>query len=169
MKYYAYVISLLFFTFMFFYFNVNYSYLDLKDYLSTLLTISGMIFTIMGIWIAFLYPNALQRLVNTTTIENADFSGTLEDTKRLESLVASVLRSIFIATSIMLIYLAKIIITGFPFFQEYILFIKSFSLSFVIMLGVFQLESVFYVIYSNIMFVNDLHNKKEDREADNDF
>ena len=38
---------------------IDYKYDDYKDFINILINISGMIFTIMGIWIAFLYPNAL--------------------------------------------------------------------------------------------------------------
>ena len=122
----------------------------------------------MGIWLAFLYPNALQKLVNPSKVENVDFSVALAETKRLESIVASVLRSAFVVMMIMLIFMLKIIISNFEFYSEYILFIKSFTLSFSLLLGLLQFESILYVIYSNVMFINDLHAKRQQREEDSD-
>ena len=55
-------------------FSLTYSFNDLKDYMNVLLGISGMVFTIMGIWIAFLYPNALSRIVDPNKIKTADFA-----------------------------------------------------------------------------------------------
>ena len=61
-------------------------YNDFANYCTLLVSVSGMVFTIMGIWLAFLYPNALQRIVNPKTIETVDFTEQLEDTRRLEGL-----------------------------------------------------------------------------------
>ncbi len=153
---------------VFHYLEMDYEYSDLKDYLTALLTASTMVFTIMGIWIAFLYPNALSRLVNPSTIENADFSETLTETKRLEGLVGSVLISAFVVTAIMVLYLLKVVFGVLLINEGYVFHAKYLTLAFVIILGLLQIQSVFYVIYSNIMFINDLHSKREDREADAD-
>ncbi|MHA7923700.1 MAG: hypothetical protein ACX936_00775 [Marinobacter sp.] len=122
----------------------------------------------MGIWIAFLYPNALQRLVNPDKVENADFSETLGETKRLEGLVGSVLKSAFVLSMILSFFMAKLVFSGLDFYDEVVFDLKKISLSFFLVLSVLQLESVFYVVYSNVMFVNELHQKREDREADAD-
>lgn len=141
---------------------------NLKDYLDTLLNVSGMVFTIMGIWIAFLYPNALLKLVNPTKIETADFSDSLQETKRLEAIVASILKSASVVTAIMLINLIRLAtsehFSGLASSQ----YIHSAALSITITLSYVQLESVLHVIFSNVSFINDLHNKREEREADGD-
>jgi len=148
-------------------FSVKYSFSDYKDYNDVLINISSMVFTIMGIWIAFLYPNALSRIVNTK-IETADFSQTKQETKRLEALVASVLKSAAVTVFIMAVYLGKVILFSTPFYLVHFLTIKNFVLSLTIVFSYIQLEAVGYVIYSNIMFLNDLHHKREEREADAD-
>lgn len=149
-------------------FSVPYKYTDLSGYTSMLMGVSSMVFTLMGIWIAFLYPNALQRLMNPEKIENADFSASLNETKRLEGLVGSVLRSAFVVVVLMLLSLAKLIFSGLPFFITYIDLLKALVLSSIVVLSILQMESIFYVIYSNVMFINELHRKREDREADAD-
>ena len=93
--------------------EIDYSYSDFKNYISALLTASSMVFTLMGIWIAFLYPNALQRLVDPVKIENADFSETLNETKRLEGLVGSVLRSAFVVMMVILVFMLKTVFSNF--------------------------------------------------------
>jgi hypothetical protein len=147
--------------------NVNYTYEDFKNYLSVLLTSSSMVFTLMGIWIAFLYPNALQRIVSNK-IKNVDFSDSLLETRRLEYLVASVLKSAFVVMMIMFFYFLKLIVPNFEIYQNNIELIKSLALSFVLILGILQVEAILHVIYSNVMFINDLHNKRKEREADSD-
>lgn len=163
-----YFLSVVLLSWMFFVFEIGYSYSDFKDYLSVLLTASSMVFTIMGIWIAFIYPNAIRRLVHPSKIENVDFSETLSETKRLEGLVGSVLKSAFVVMVIMLVFLSKVVFYQTGFYLQNIVFIKSSLLSIVVIISILQIESIFYVVYSNVMFINDLHSKREDREADSD-
>ena len=164
----SYIVFFVFISLIFKYCQIDYNYTDVKDYLSALLGVSSMVFTIMGIWIAFIYPNALQRLVNPEKIKNVDFSETLAETKRLESLVGSIIKSSIVAMMILVIYVGKIIFSSVLLQPENIILFDSLFLSFIIVLGFLQVESLLYVIYSNLMFVNELHNKREDREADND-
>lgn len=167
-KFAIYFSALISLYFLFFNINLNYLYSDFKEYLLVLLAVSSMVFTIMGIWIAFLYPNALQRLMDPDKIENADFSESLTETKRLEGLVASVLKSAFIVTIIMLMFLTKVILFDTHYYTTYIHEIKSAALAFIIILTFLQLESIIFVIFSNVMFINDLHSKREDKEANAD-
>jgi len=165
---FVYLVFFLFLSFICYKYSVDFSYSDFKDYLSVLLTVSSMVFTLMGLWIAFLYPNALRRLVDPVKIENVDFSDTLNETRRLEGLVGSVLKSAFVVMMIMMIFIFKIYFFNTNFYLSNIFLIKSIALSFVTILTVLQFESIFYVIYSNVMFINEIHKKREDREADED-
>lgn len=164
----AYLIACATLTIILYKINLNYSYSDFKDYLNVLLGISSMVFSLMGIWIAFLYPNALRRIADPKRFEYADFSETMSETRRLEGLVGAVMKSAVVVLAVMVLFLCKVIFSGFSFSEATTLKAKAPVLSFVLTLSVLQAESIFYVIYSNVMFINDLHNKREDREADND-
>lgn len=153
---------------LFFQFELNTSYSDFKETVHLLFNISSMVFTLMGIWIAFLYPNALQRLVNPSKIEHVDFSESLNEAKRLESIVGSVLKSAIVAISIMLIFVIRLFLSESQFYLDNYKLVQSIAVSTVIVLSGLQLESIFHVVKSNVMFINDLHKKREDREADND-
>ncbi|UYG08295.1 hypothetical protein [Halomonas sp. M4R1S46] len=158
------------FLLVFFYaqhFSLSYSYVQLEGYLKSLLAVSAMVFTIMGIWIAFLYPNALRKIVNPSKVEYADFGESLSETKRLEGLVGSVLRSSFVVVVIMLVFLGKILLQ--PALINFdVGLVKSISVSLVVVITLLQFESIYYVMYSNVMFINELHSKREEREADED-
>lgn len=143
---------------------VDFKYEDLKDYLGILSNVSAMVFTLMGIWIAFLYPNALARLVNPKTIEIADFSETLEDTRRLESIVGAVLKSAIVMICAMSIALAKIFIHKTGFYLEHQSVLKHLALSAAGLMSIVQLEAVMGVVFANVMFINDLHRKRHDKE-----
>lgn len=153
---------------VYYYLNLQYSYQDFSSYSQVLLSVSSMVFTIMGLWIAFLYPNALQRLVNSS-VEPTDFSDSLNETKRLESLVGSIIRSAIVVVMVMLIYLAKILFFQTEFFMNNASNIKAIMLAVVTFLSILQIESIVYVIKSNVLFLNDLHGKREKREGDNDY
>ncbi|MDN3486565.1 hypothetical protein QL989_14575 [Pseudoalteromonas sp. APC 3224] len=162
--------SLLFFgaTFLYLKCNLNISYGSYKDFLLVLLNVSSMVFTLMGIWIAFLYPNALKRIVNPKVVENVDFSESLSETRRLESIVGSVLKSAMVVVSIVAIFLMKLLVPSFSAYANNIQIFEAIAVALVLVLTLLQLESVFHVVKSNVMFINDLHRKREDKEADHD-
>lgn len=148
--------------------DLAYTYSDLKDYLQTLLTASSMVFTIMGLWIAFLYPTALQRLINPDKEEKVDLPESVNEIKRLESLVGSVIRSAMVVVMIMSLFFAKMVFWQSGFYLENITGIKSLVISFVCILSILQIESIAHVIWSNVHFLNDLHARKEKVEGDQD-
>ncbi|EIY0596927.1 hypothetical protein MMC38_004312, partial [Salmonella enterica] len=55
---------------------------DIKDIISTLQNISASIFTIVGLWVGFLYPNAIAGIVN----DNIDYIKNTKDAPRIEKL-----------------------------------------------------------------------------------
>ncbi|WP_339492202.1 hypothetical protein [Pseudomonas rhizophila] len=150
-------------------FELNVSYVDYKDYCTVLLAVSGMVFTIMGIWIAFVYPNAIKRLQDPDKIKTADFTSTLQDTRRLESIVGSVLESATVATGITLVFFAKLILGGTALYKGYHLLFESSGVAFVVFLTLMQSSAVFGVIWSNYLFIDDLHTRRETQERHNDF
>lgn len=150
--------------FAFIYFDVSYSLADLKNYTDALLAASGMVFTLMGIWIAFLYPNALSRIVDPNKIKTADFSQALSETRRLENIVASVLKSAMSIVFVLVLYLAKVILYKTPLYTDHIVAFKSVALAGVTVLSVLQIDAILGVVFANIMFINDLHRRREDRE-----
>lgn len=151
-----------------YYFKIQYSYADFKGYADGLLNASSMIFTLMGIWIAFLYPNALSRLTNPSKIATVDFSEALQETRRLEAIVLSVLKSGSVVVGILAGALIKLFFNNTNFVIENINLFKAISISLISTLSYLQAEAIFGVIFANIMFLQDLHGKREDREIDED-
>ena len=147
-------------------FSLDYHAHDFAQYTSILISVSSMVFTIMGIWIAFLYPNALSRIVDPTRKASEDFSESLHETKRLESIVLSILKSAVVVLGIMLIYLSKVLLSNTVFYVNYLQLVKTAALAWLILLSWLQVEAVCQVGYANIMFLNDLHNKREEAEVD---
>ena len=144
----------------------GYSYSDYKDYLALLAGLSGMVFTIMGIWIAFLYPNAMSRIVSPERLVARDFSESRSDAKRLESIVGAVMISALIMLAILFITLLKIIVQMMPLYLAHKEVIKSGALAVVVFMTLIQMESVINVVISNIMFINDLHFRRQARQSE---
>jgi hypothetical protein len=155
------------------YFGANrwlhgYQYSDYKDYLGLITGISGMVFTIMGIWIAFLYPNAMSRIISPGKLIAKDFSESKSDAKRLESIVGAVIASAIVMMFVLLITLLKIFIQMTPIYMAYKQEIKSIALAIAIFVTFIQLEAVINVVISNVMFINDLHFKRQTRQSDDE-
>ena len=148
--------------------SLKYSFADFKASGDILFNVSGMVFTIMGIWIAFLYPNALSRLANPTKIEVADFSETLGETRRLEAIVGSILKSGFVAVSLVLINFSAMVFRNTDFLLTNALHLKALALGILITLLYIQLEAVISVAYANISFLNDLHSRRTSKQTDLD-
>jgi len=146
----------------------SFRYEDYKDYLNLISTVSGMVFTIMGIWIAFLYPNAMNRIISSQKLVAADFSESRSDTKRLESIVGAVMTSALVMLGVLFITLAKLLLQMTPIYITYRLQFKSVALSALVFITLLQLEAVIHVVLSNVMFINDLHYKREGRQADDE-
>jgi len=151
------------------YYGIKISYADIKDYCGVLIMLSGMIFTIMGIWIAFIYPNAIKKLSDPNRIETADFSETLNDTRRLESIVNSVMSSGFVAVVIAALFFMKIILSSFASLPALREVLMSSVFGVVVFITLLQFRSVWSVLRANYLFIEELHHKREVQERKNDF
>lgn len=146
----------------------GFAYEDFKDYVTLLSAVSGMVFTIMGIWIAFLYPNAMSRILDPKKLVSKDFSESRLDAKRLEGIVGAVLTSAIVMLLAMLLALAKLILSSTPLYADFRVQFKATALAILVLMTLIQLEAVFNVVISNVLFINDLHFRRQARQADAD-
>jgi len=156
LKWFVLFLLLLFLSFSF---KLSISYDDFKDFAEILLNVSGVVFTVMGIWIALIYPAALSKIIDSDKVVLVDFSELRTDTKRLEFLVFSVLKSAFIVVVILFSYLFRFIVINFEIYLEFLFLFKSFAVSVLALLFFMHMESIWHVVAANIMFINDLHKK----------
>lgn len=154
--------------FLSFNFKLSISYDDFKDFAEILLNVSGVVFTVMGIWIALIYPAALSKIIDSDKVVLVDFSELKTDTKRLEFLVFSVLKSAFVVVVILFSYLFRLVVINFEIYLEFLFLFKAFAVSVLALLFLMHLESIWHIVAANVMFINDLHRKRQEREADRD-
>ncbi|EBP3426914.1 hypothetical protein UA53_15630 [Salmonella enterica] len=133
--------------------NVNYNHI--KDILSVLQNISASIFTIVGLWIGFLYPNAIASIVN----DDVDYIKNTKDAPRIEKLIYVVITSAVVMLSILFVYLFKSIGAGLSNSIVHTDFVKMTGITFVYFMCWLQVKCVFSVILSNVSFANNLHSR----------
>ncbi|MCQ4314906.1 hypothetical protein EA797_06720 [Stutzerimonas zhaodongensis] len=140
--------------------GINFSTVGIQKTSDITLSISGMIFTIMGVWIAFIYPNAILRL-KSKKLEPTDFTENEEEKERLGRIVGSIIQSSLVATAILI---ANLLSAAFdnPLQQSTTPAIAAIIIS----AAILQIEGVIQVIRSNIDFLNDLHSKSSRKKTE---
>lgn len=126
---------------------------DIKDIISTLQNISASIFTIVGLWVGFLYPNAIAGIVN----DNIDYIKNTKDAPRIEKLIYVIIISALVMMTTLLFYISKAILGNTPFYDSYRYIIKFIALTVILYMSWLQIKCIFSLILSNINFANNLH------------
>tara|TARA_R110001583_G_scaffold195229_1_gene370782 strand:+ start:9661 stop:10197 length:537 start_codon:yes stop_codon:yes gene_type:complete len=138
------------------------SFADVSPIISILQNGSAMIFTIMGIWIAYIYPQAMRKVIQPSS--SAIFP--TEDKERVQLLVGVVVISAVILAVLLIGIAVK------PFLLKSSLYVLapnlfSFLGLFILLWLVYaQLFCIYSVIASNINFITDLANKENDQKLD---
>lgn len=130
---------------------------DLDPIVGILQNISVMIFTIMGIWIAYLYPNAILQITQPSKVD-AIFSD--EDSERVKIIVGVVILSAIVLSLLLIGMVLKPFVIKSFLFSKYPSFIVGVGIFSLLTLSYLQLMAVYVVIASNVNFIIDLKNKK---------
>lgn len=133
------------------------SYEDVLPTISILQNTSAMVFTIMGIWIAYLYPNAILKIITPDKV-GAIFSE--NDEARIKQIVGVVATSALVAGFLIIGSIAIPFITNsntYTSIAEYYTFFGTLTL---LIITYAQLFCVYLVIVANINFIFDLDNHK---------
>jgi hypothetical protein len=135
------------------------TYDSLKDIFTVLLAISAAVFTLAGLWIGYLYPEALSAY--TDPDDDSLKEGT-ERTLRIERLVLTVFTSAFVMVTSLVLILSKTLISQFPFYLSNIDIFKITALTTCLYLSLIQIKAILAIMITNIKFINDIHRKKND-------
>ncbi|ELM6923875.1 hypothetical protein RYH56_001930 [Citrobacter freundii] len=134
---------------------------DLEPLISILQNVSVMVFTIMGIWIAYLYPNAILRITQPSKVD-AIFSN--EDSERVKVIVGVVVLSAIVLSLLLIgVVLKPFIIKSWLFINAPTFFVAVGIFSLLI-LSYLQLIALYIVIASNVNFIVELKNKRNKRD-----
>jgi hypothetical protein len=139
------------------------TYSDISPVVSVLQNASAMIFTIMGIWIAYIYPQAMRKVIQPSS--SAIFPD--EDKKRVQLLVGVVVISA-VTLAILLIGISiKPFLVNSSFYLKTPELFSFVGLSVLLCLVYAQLFCIYSVIASNINFITDLANKENAQKLNN--
>ncbi|HDL7395907.1 TPA: hypothetical protein PXN48_000656 [Yersinia enterocolitica] len=137
-------------------FFVKYiKYNDVKDVISTLQSISAAIFTIVGLWVGFLYPNAIASIVT----DDIDYIKNTKDAPRIEKLIYVIIISALVMLGTLFFYFLRSLIGNSSFYLNNVFWIKTIALIFIYYMVWLQSKCIFSVILSNINFANNLHTR----------
>ncbi|WP_345862855.1 hypothetical protein [Shewanella algae] len=138
-------------------FRLDVTYKDVEPLISILQNTSAMIFTIMGIWIAYVYPNAVLRIVQPSKVTTI-FSS--EDLERVRLLVGVVILSACILAILLVGITAKAFVAKTSLFLSNKAFFTGLGLWGLLALTYAQLFCIYAVIASSVNFIIDLKNLK---------
>ncbi|WP_333872399.1 hypothetical protein [Kosakonia cowanii] len=129
------------------------SFNDVKDVVGTLQTISAAMFTIVGLWVGFLYPNAIQSIVN----DNVDYIKNSKDVPRIEKLIYVIIVSALVMLGTLVFYMLKSLFYKTVLYHECRQLIRIVAFVLVYVSCWLQARCIFSVIKSNLRFVSNLH------------
>ena len=144
-------------TYLSYSFRLDVVFKDFESLISILQNTSAMIFTIMGIWIAYVYPNAVLRIVQPTKV-TAVFSD--EDLERVRLLVGVVILSAIILVLLLFGVATTAFITKTNFFTHNKPLFTGIGIWSLLALTYAQLLCIYAVIASSVNFIIDLKNLK---------
>lgn len=136
-------------------FRLDINFKDVEPIISILQNTSAMIFTIMGIWIAYVYPNAVLKIVQpskVTTIFSED------DLKRVKLLVGVVISSALILLLLLTGVTLETFLTKTDVFAQHRQVFTGVGLWCLLSLIYAQLFCIYAVIASSVNFIIELKN-----------
>ncbi len=132
-----------------------------KEILSALMTISSIVFAIIGAWVAVIYPKAIVR--NFDGKSGNTLAESEQDASNLHNLIEIALISAIVLMSILLIlYIVPIL--KFYVIKNQIIYFKYIGFFVITTLTAWEVVALFSIILENYSFLNKLRTKNA-REA----
>ncbi|MFS4413456.1 hypothetical protein [Providencia sp. T47] len=138
-------------------------YLDITNIIAVLQNISAIVFAITGVWIAYLYPNAIAGL---TKNEKIDFFASKSDARKVESLVLIIIISALVLVGIAVFYLTSTTIKGTLLYDEHQSIIKLIGTFYIFSLLYIEIICILMIVLNSISFMNGLYRFLADKELD---
>ncbi|QSX29040.1 hypothetical protein JYB88_12360 [Shewanella cyperi] len=133
---------------------------DQQPLLGTLQNTSSMVFAIAGIWMAYLYPEAISSIVkgrNTNDLTDK-LNDDIDDIQRVRLIVGVIALSGFVMASLLAFSVIVPVVQKSPFFSAYPSIVRGIGLILLYSLTYIQLFAVYAVLASNVNFLIRLVN-----------
>ncbi|USV00409.1 hypothetical protein KFQ06_20670 [Serratia entomophila] len=141
-----------------------FTYNDAKDVFGVLINISAAIFTIVGLWVGFLYPTAMSSIVN----DDISYIKNEKDSPRVEKLVYIIIISASIMIGILFLFLMRAILHTLSFYKEHVYVFRYIGMVYIYFLAWLQVRCVLSLIATNLHFVNQLHGRLNKARMEHD-
>ena len=138
---------------------------DVDELLSSMVDISSALFAAVGIWVAYLYPEAISVL---TERKNIILMNGIDHTRKVETLVVNMMVSASVLLTVLLLRFVQFIFENFPLFFHYKGEVKYFVVFVVSVTCLMQIYSLFSLMRVNVSFINRMHSVKLEKKATDD-
>lgn len=144
-----------------YWFKSEITFEDAEPILTIVQNTSVMIFTIMGIWIAYVYPNAVLQIAQPSKVASIFPK---EDLARVKLLVKVIIISAFVLALLIIGLSAKTFISKMTFHNDSPEVFSFIGMSSLLLLAYIQVCCVYAVIASSVNFIIDLQNMEAKKE-----
>lgn len=141
--------------------KIDYTYNLMKELINYLTASSGAVFTILGLWVAYVYPNAIVKIVRPSIDEILS----PDDVTRLKRMLIVLCLCILIIAVSLIFHLSYLFLSKTSFYLHNVTLIKNLALTIVGYISVLQLIVFYFVIATNINFLHDLYSKTNMQEV----
>jgi hypothetical protein len=148
-----------------YYLGASVSAENVDNLTTTLYNTSAALFTVSGIWIAYMYPEAIAYFTKSDKVSL--LKGT-EHTSRIQELVLVILKCALVILSLLIFDTVKLLFSNLDWVVDNKLLVKSVSVSFIVFLAIIQATAILSIILNNIRFVNRVHHLRTEKELDDD-
>ena len=135
----------------------------LDNIISALQNTSAMVFAISGIWLAYLYPEAIAGLVKS---ENLNLENDRGKAKKIESIVGIVIVSALVMIGIIVFYIASAFLINTNLYLNNKALFKIISVTCINFLAITQIYCVYLVIKRSVSFINHLYKQISDKKTE---
>jgi uncharacterized membrane protein len=150
------------------YFSAEIRLESIEKLTSALQNTSAMIFAISGIWVAYLYPNAISGLV-TEEFDQSLKEKSNKALSRLRLIVGVIVLSGTVMAGVILLIIFASLLEGTNFYSDNQDFFKGVGLFAVLFFCEIQLFCIYVVLASSISFIIELGNLIGKKNAEKKF
>lgn len=137
----------------------------LQPILSTLQNISAAVFTLAGIWIAYIYPQAISAYTNP---EKVTLMKGVDDTTRIYDLILIIFTSALVLAFTLFYQVLFVVFHKNQFFIQHIETVKYIITFIVIALSLTQIKALSSIMVNNFKFLERLYKLKTEKELEDD-
>ncbi|WP_125784640.1 hypothetical protein [Pseudoalteromonas rubra] len=159
-----FVISIIYFFSAFYFVEpqfINYKYEAMKEAVNFFTASSGAVFTLLGLWVAYVYPNAIVKIVRPSV----DDIFSKDDLVRLRRMLFVLCLCIMIIAASLFFHVLYLFLYGTEYYNINSYFIKKLALILIGYLSIVQFIVFYFVVATNVNFLNDLYTKRNMQEV----